>query len=620
MSNTLPRQSVGRRAALALALAFAILATLAGTSGALTPERGRASAMGHTWTRVIVRSTDGSDAAADAVRRRGGRVTSPLPFVDGVAAELPFNRVGLLSGDRGIQSVTENSRITFDSYSFGEEATASAFVGSTGAGSAWTTGNQGAGVGVAVIDTGTSPMADFAGRLVHGPDLSGEGNIFDTFGHGTVMAGLVAGSGAASSSNGRYTGMAPKAHVVSVKVAGRNGVADVSTVLQAMHWVSAYKDQYNIRVLNLSWGTSSVQSPTLDPLNYAVERLWQQGIVVVVAAGNSGPDALTIRKPGDDPMVLTVGAYDDRGNTNTSDDHVPKWTSRGPTSAGYPKPDVAAPGRTLIALRSFGSTVEFDNPKALVSPAYIKGSGSSQASAVTAGAAALLVAARPSLTPDQVKALLTKTASPIPFGDPLQQGSGRISVAAAMTADPGPASWQTPVATGLGSLELSRGGRTVSTDCNDDGVLDVIVGDLTAQCATWDPAKWTGGTWTGGTWTGGTWTGGTWTGGTWTGTAWAGGTWTGGTWTTNDWTGGTWTGGTWTGGTWTGGTWTGGTWTGGTWTGNEYGDEEANQFLTAFWGNRPPYWVSLPGETSDPAPGKGTAGAAPGAEHRPEGR
>ena len=139
-------------------------------------------------------------------------------------------------------------------------------------------GNLGQGVGVAVIDTGVSPMTDFDNRLVHGPDLSGEGTTIDSFGHGTVMAGIIAGSGAdsANRSKGAYTGVAPGAHIVAVKTAGANGVVDVSTMLQAMGWVAAYKDQFNIRVLNLSWGVPSTQDPAVDPLNYAVERLWSQ--------------------------------------------------------------------------------------------------------------------------------------------------------------------------------------------------------------------------------------------------------------------------------------------------------------------------------------------------------
>ena len=535
------------------------------------------SAQGNTWSvtgavadvgeraRVVVQGMPGAaDAVADAVRRVGGTVGATLSIVDGVVADLPASQVDILRHDDAVRAVTPNSGITFESFTYGDDTTGSAFVGSTGAGSAWAGGNKGAGVGVAVIDTGTSPMPDFSGRLVHGPDLSGEGSIIDTYGHGTVMSGLVGGSGADSASTGAYTGVAPKAHVVSVKVAGRNGVTDVSTVLQAMHWVSAYKDQYNIRVLNLSWGTASTQDPSVDPLNYAVQRLWRQGIVVVVAAGNSGPDSGTIRKPADDPVVLTVGAYDDKGNTNPTDDQLPKWTSRGPTPAGVAKPDVVAPGRTVVAQRSYGSSVESDNAKALVSPSYIKGSGSSQAAAVTSGLAALLVAARPELTPDQVKSLLTRTASPLANESPTGQGAGRISLAAALTADPGPAQWQATPATGLGSLEASRGGRNIETDCGNDGTIDVIRGEITAQCQAWN-----GGTWTGGTWTGGTWTGGTWTGGT-----------------------------------WTGGTWTGGTWTGGTWTASLYGDDYV-EFLNAFWGERPKYSQNLPGEVSENAPAWG---------------
>ena len=621
MTSTAAPQPMTRRAWCALVAALAMLATLLTQSGALgsPPDRGMPSA-GQSWTRVIVRSDRGVESAADAVRRNGGTVRKPLPIIDGVAADVPASRVGLLRRDRAVAAVTSNDRVTFDAFSYGDEVTDSAFVGSSGAGAAWNAGSKGEGVGVAIIDTGTSPMPDLKGRVVYGPDLSGEGRIIDSYGHGTVMAGLVAGNGNDSRSP-RYTGVAPNAHVVSVKVAGRNGVTDVSTVLEAMHWVSAYKDQFQIRVLNLSWGTGSTQSHTLDPLNFAVQRLWKQGIVVVVAAGNSGPDAGTIRKPADDPMVITVGAYDDRGNTNPSDDQLPKWSSRGPTANLVPKPDFVAPGRTVIATRSHGSTVEQENPKALVAPSYIKGSGSSQAAAITSGLAALLLAKRPTLTPDQVKALLTKSGSPMALETPSSQGTGRVNLASALTADPGPAQWQTSTATGLGSLDLSRGGRSIQTDCNGDGLPEIITGEITYRCQQWNGGTWTGGTWTGGTWTGGTWTGGTWTGGTWTGGTWTGGTWTGGTWTdavwsggtwtggtwtggtwtNSDWTGGTWTGGTWTGGTWTGGTWTGGTWTGGTWTssGYESGDDE---FLTAFWGPRPPYWVTLPGEQSERVP------------------
>jgi len=477
-----------------------------------------------------------------------------------------------------------------------------------------------------VLDTGVSEMNDFAGRLVHGPDLSGEGTVVDTYGHGTVMAGAIGGSGADSVGNraGKFAGVAPESTIVAVKVAGRNGAVDVSTILQGMHWVSAYKDQFNIRVMNLSWGVPSTQDPAVDPLNYAVQRLWSEGIVVVVAAGNSGPTAGSITKPGDDPVVLTVGAFNDKGSGKLDDDSHVDWTSQGPTAQGLTKPDVVAPGRTLTLARSYGSHVEATYPKALVSPSYVRGSGTSQAAAVTAGVAALLIAARPSLTPDQVKHLLKSTASPLAGETPNEQGSGRIRLAPALTADPGPAVQQSLTATGLGSLEKARGGYNVVAECG--GVLTAIVGEIDVRCEPWDPALWTGSTWKGDAWTGSTWKGAFWTGSTWKGldwsssvwdgSTWKGGTWTGSTWQGEAWTGSTWQGSTWKGSTWKGSTWKGSTWKGSTWKDSDFttgtydeepslftsGSYDEEIFLNAWWGSQPPWNRKFPGEVSEQRP------------------
>jgi serine protease AprX len=398
--------------------------------------------------------------------------------------------------------------------------------------------------------------------------------------------------------------MAPSAHVVSVKVAGRNGVVDVSTILEAMHWISAYRSQYGIRVLNLSWGVVSTQSPTVDPINHAVQRLWSEGIVVVVAAGNSGSSAGTITKPGDDPVVLTVGAFNDQGDVDPANDSVPQWSSRGPTAAGLAKPDVVAPGRTVVALRSPGSTIEANYPRAHMSPSYIKGSGTSQAAAITSGAAALLLAARPSLTPDQVKALLMGTASPIAGLARTTQGTGRLQLEAAMSA-PVPASTQTITAGGLGSIDASRGGSYVMATCN--GAQVEIRGEIDVRCQRWDPARWTGSSWTGDAWTGVAWKGAEWNGVAWKGVAWSnaiwdgvawkGGTWTGGSWYgSRGWTGDAtvtspWTGVAWKDSAWTGVAWKDSGWTTGDWTGAEY-----DGFLTAFWGPTPPPGKQVRGE------------------------
>ncbi len=420
------------------------------------------------------------------------------------------------------------------------------------------------------------------------------------------MAGLIAGNGAASAnrSGGAFPGVAPASHVVAVKVAGRNGVVDVSTVLEAMHWVSAYREQFGIRVLNLSWGVASTQSPSVDPVNHAVQRLWSEGIVVVVAAGNSGGNAGTITKPGDDPVVLTVGAYDDKGDLEPNNDGVPTWSSRGPTAAGLAKPDLVAPGRTVVALRSPGSTIEQNNGKALVGSSYIRGSGTSQAAAVTSGAAALLLAARPGLTPDQVKALLTSTASPIPSSSRYAQGAGRLQVEAASAA-PTPTSVQPLPGNGLGSIDASRGSGRVVATCN--GAAVEIRGEVDVRCQAWNGSRWTGSRWSGDAWTGVAWKGAEWTGvawkgvawsdATWDGVAWKGGTWTSGTWYgASGWTGdptvaSPWTGVAWKDSNWSGVAWKESGWTTGEWTGAEY-----DEFLTAFWGSTPPPGKLVKGE------------------------
>src|SRR5438876_1038386 len=185
-------------------------------------------------------------------------------------------------------------------------------------------------------------------------NLSGESSCNDSYGHGTFIAGIIAGNG--TSSNGAYKGIAPAAKLVSVKVAGADGSADVSNVLAAIQWVVSFKDRYGIKVLNLSLGTDSTQSYRVDPLNYAVERAWDAGIVVVVSASNRGPAAGTISKPGDDPLVVTVGAVDDMGTPGLGDDQLPNFSSHGPTAAdGLAKPDLAAPGAHIVSLRAPGS-------------------------------------------------------------------------------------------------------------------------------------------------------------------------------------------------------------------------------------------------------------------------
>src|SRR5579884_1021401 len=270
----------------------------------------------------------------------------------------------------------------------------------------------------------------------------------------------------------------------------------------------------------------------------------------------------SLRDPAVDPYVLSVGAANLNESSILQCATVASFSSR---SSSRPV-DVVAPGVSIESLRDPGSTIDLSNPKAVVNSRFFRGSGTSQAAAVTSGAAALLLQARPSLTPDQVKALLKSTASPLALLDGNAEGSGMIQVnSAAGALVPLGATQSYPNATGTGSMEQARGGSHVAFD----GVQLTGEQDIMAHAwsgATWAPLSASAKAWDGGTWNGSVWTGSNWSGTSWAGTTWLGATWTGATWTGATWTGATWTGATWTGATWTGATWTGATWTGATWT------------------------------------------------------
>jgi serine protease AprX len=338
------------------------------------------------------------------------------------------------------------------------------------------------------------------------------------------MAGIIAGSGA--SSKGEYTGIAPDANLVSIKVGSSDGSADVSNVLAGIQWAVSFKDRFNIRVLNLALGTDSTQSWLIDPLNYAVERAWRAGIVVVVAASNRGPGAATISKPGDDPYVITVGASDDVATARLPDDRIPDFSSRGPTLDGIAKPDVVAPGAHLVSLRAVGSAIDVQFPN-YVDDFYRQGSGTSMSAAVVSGVVADMLSARPAMVPDRVKFALTSTARADGVTDPNVVGQGIVSAyAAALRAPRGRANQGLPWSSGLGDLDLSRGSVFVALD---DPLQTVVRGSWTAQILTWkvedllgiwseltwfvspyNLAPWWSSVWFGSTWEGHNWEGCSW--------------------------------------------------------------------------------------------------------------
>jgi serine protease AprX len=310
-----------------------------------------------------------------------------------------------------------------------------------------------------------------------------------------------------------------------------------------------------ISILNLSLGTDSTDSYQHDPLNLAVERAWRSGVAVVVSASNRGPASGTIDKPGDDPLVITVGAGDDRGTPAVSDDVMPDFSGRGPTHApdNLAKPDVIAPGANVVSLRSPGSYIETNIPSPptsdLVGTPYRRGSGTSMATAITSGAAALLWSrwsTQPgfdiSTWPDRLKFALTATAHKIGLSDPTAVGAGNIDASAALNAPAGLANTGiTTLSDGTSSLDAARGTERVSEKCTllqqllTGATTCVVQGQNTAegqayQADQYATSQWTASSWYASQWvTGNNWEGNNWEGNNWEGNHWEGASWDGNT-------------------------------------------------------------------------------------------
>jgi serine protease AprX len=362
-------------------------------------------------------------------------------------------------------------------------------------------------VSVAVLDTGITRHPDLD-EMEARVDLMPDGDGYDRYGHGTHIAGVIAGDGEAS--NGRYTGVAPETGLVPVRVADWNGATDVSVVLAGLEWIAAHRAEHDIRVVNLSYGTDSQQPYLDDPLNHAVERLWHAGVLVVVSAGNRGAGDGAIEKPADDPFVLTVGAADTKGTATLADDVVAPFSSRGRTGDGFAKPDLVAPGVNIVAHRATGSTVDALRPAARVGDHYFKGTGTSQAAAVVSGVAARMFAANPRLTPDEAKAALVGTASRHLAGQP-GAGAGLVDAAAAVTAAARRSYAGRTLnagrerSTGLGSLDISRGSFKPYTDWKERGKPEQVASEFDVLGGPWDAAAWAARTWTASSWASSPW-------------------------------------------------------------------------------------------------------------------
>lgn len=295
----------------------------------------------------------------------------------------------------------------------------------------WEKGLSGKGVVVAVVDTGICQHPDLSGRIVAFQDLVKQKTApYDNNGHGTHVAGNIASNG--SQSGFVYRAPAYEAGLVGVKVLDKNGSGRLSTFIEGIQWCIDNRENHGIKVLNLSLGTFAEEPYLDDPACQAVEKAWNSGIVVCAAAGNEGPAAGTISSPGIDPLIITVGALDDMNTVDPSDDITADFSSRGPTVDGLGKPDVLSPGVNIISLRSPRSKIDKENKKNRVNTWYTSLSGTSMATPVCAGVVAQLLQHDSSLTPDQVKERLKKTARKLDNLDENVQGAGVIDAIAAV--------------------------------------------------------------------------------------------------------------------------------------------------------------------------------------------
>ncbi len=380
---------------------------------------------------VIVQYKENPTQNAERAVKRGAKVKGLLG--DAVLARMTRQAAFDLAADPNVVYVSPDREVSASANLINYSSA------TVGAATALQSGFDGAGIGIAVIDSGVNEdnedvsdancqgsRIDYAENFVNWTEIPG------SYGHGTHVTAIMAGNGCVAERSGpdyaQAPGIAPAARIISLRALDTRGKGKDSSLIAAINQAIALKATYNIRVMNISAGRLVRETYTKDPLCQAVERAWKAGIVVVVAAGNNGRDNSmntkgysTITSPGNDPFVITVGAINDKKTPSKTDDVLLTFSSKGPTLIDqYAKPDIMAPGANVLASKPLGSYLQTQFPNntlagnlisKIPSNAYFWLSGTSMASPMVAGAAALLLQKTPSLTPDQVKARLMKTAS-----------------------------------------------------------------------------------------------------------------------------------------------------------------------------------------------------------------
>ena len=357
---------------------------------------------------------------------------------------------------------------------------------------------------IAFVDSGIEPnRPDFGNRVRASVDLSTlPGNSpGDGLGHGTLVAGVAAGSAPG------FAGAAPTAGIVSLDVMDDQGMARTSDVIAAAQWILQNRKAYDIRVANFSLHSASATSFRWDPLDKAIEKLWLNGVVVVAAAGNQGqpgkPTPMAFA-PGNDPFAITVGALDLHNSTNPERADTAPWSAWGYTLDGFAKPELAAPGRNIVGPVPAGSTLATERGGQLIQTAggtYIDLSGTSLAAPVVSGIAADLLTLRPSLTPDQVKGALMHEARALRKVRTLAAGVGEVNAPNALAFPPNPnraldgflvpdPKGDGPMFDDVSWLEAAKASPVWDAVSWLDGWADVSWSDVSWSDVSWSDVSW----------------------------------------------------------------------------------------------------------------------------------
>jgi serine protease AprX len=313
--------------------------------------------------------------------------------------------------------------------------------------------NFGDGVTIGFLDTGLDQLEGTSSGL--STDLYGRDKFWGTYdainnsisnysneesGHGTHVASIA--GNADYDVYGKVYGVAPNAALVGIKAFDAEGKATYADVIRGIDWALQVKEQINLKVLNMSFSGPARSYYWEDPLNQAVMKAWQAGIVVVASAGNSGPDPMTIGVPGNVPYIITVGAMTDNYTADyAADDKVATFSAAGPTVEGFVKPEIVAPGGHLTGLMAFDTQIVQEHPEFHDGGRYFEMSGTSQAAGVVSGVVALMLTQDPTLTPDEVKCRLMDSAHAAFDNNGelaysvFQQGSGMVNAADALASN-----------------------------------------------------------------------------------------------------------------------------------------------------------------------------------------